>query len=130
MRNRITKLIFPFIAILLLAPWPIAYAYSYEGEMASQGVVQVKAADASVAPSAIAFGRSVGSVTPGDLFYIDAIDKWDAQIKINYKKHRLGQFKSKLKAVSARWEAEKKYKFPDCSTKSTAYLYLKERNVA
>jgi hypothetical protein len=35
-----------------------------------------------------------------------------------------------LKAVSARWEAEKKYKFPDCSTKSTAYLYLKERNVA
>ncbi|MBT7631294.1 MAG: hypothetical protein HN597_16565 [Desulfobacula sp.] len=64
------------------------------------------------------------------VFYIDAIDKWDAQIKINYKKHRLGQFKSKLKAVSARWEAEKKYKFPDCSTKSTAYLYLKERNVA
>ena len=74
MRNRITKLIFPFIAILLLAPWPIAYAYTYEGEMTSQGAVRVEAADASVAPSAIAFGRSVGSVTPGDLFYINAID--------------------------------------------------------
>jgi len=74
MRNRFTKLIFPLVAALLLAPWPVAYAYSYEGELAGQGPIQVEAAEPSATPSAVAFGRAIGGVTPGELFYIDATD--------------------------------------------------------
>ena len=74
MRNRFIKLIFPVIVVLLLAPWPVAYAYSYQGEMVSPGAVQIEAADASVAPSAMAFGKAIGGVVPGDIFYIDATD--------------------------------------------------------
>ena len=74
MRNRFTKLIFPLVAALLLAPWPVAYAYSYEGELAGQGLIQVEAAEPSATPSAVAFGRAIGGVTSGDLFYIDATD--------------------------------------------------------
>ncbi len=74
MRNRFAKLIFPLLAVLLLAPWPVAYAYSYEGELGGKGKIRIEAAEPSAAPSAVAFGRAVGSVTAGDLFYIDATD--------------------------------------------------------
>ncbi len=74
MRNRVIKLIFPVIAVLLLAPWPVAYAYSYEGNFTGSGAIQIEAAEPSAAPSARAFGRSVSSITPGDLFYIDSTD--------------------------------------------------------
>jgi len=74
MRNRFTKLIFPLVAALLLAPWPVAYAYSYEDELVRPGTIQIETAEPSAAPSAVAFGRAVSGVTPGDLFYIDATD--------------------------------------------------------
>ena len=74
MTKRFIKKIFPLLAILLLAPWPAAYAYSYNSEMTGQGVVQIEVAEASVAPSATVFGRGIGGVTPGDLFYIDTED--------------------------------------------------------
>jgi len=74
MRNRVIKLIFPVIAVLMLAPWPVAYAYSYEGDFIGSGAIRIEAAEPSDAPSARAFGRAVNSVTPGDLFYIDSTD--------------------------------------------------------
>ena len=52
--------------------------------------------------------------------------KWMAHIKINYNLINLGYFKEFKDAVLARWEAEKKYNFPNCNTVSTAYLYLQE----
>ncbi|MFC1869698.1 hypothetical protein ACFLYE_00330 [Chloroflexota bacterium] len=70
MRNRLTRFIFPFVAILLLAPWPVAYAY--ENGMVGQEAVQIRAAEASAAPGGKVFGRAIGSITPGDLFYVDA----------------------------------------------------------
>lgn len=51
---------------------------------------------------------------------------WCAQICINRKVINLGCFNKKHNAALARWEAEKKYNFPNCNTTSTAYLYLKE----
>jgi len=74
MRNRFTKLIFPLLAVLLLAPWPVAYAYNYEGELNGQVPIQIETAEPSAAPSAVAFGRAISGVNPGDLFYIDATD--------------------------------------------------------
>ena len=74
MRNRFIKLIFPLLATLLLAPWPVAYAYNYEGDLTGSRAVQIEAAGPSAAPSAKAFGRAIGGVTPGDLFYVDATD--------------------------------------------------------
>ncbi len=64
------KWFFPLLAVLLLTPWPVAYAY--DNDIAGQGAVQIGVAEPSTAPSMSVFGRAIGGVTPGDLFYIDA----------------------------------------------------------
>jgi hypothetical protein len=53
-------------------------------------------------------------------------EKWRSRITVDGKDIHLGYFKSKLDAVRARWEAEKKYDFPNCQTTSTALKYLKQ----
>ena len=64
------KLILLLLSILLLVPWPVAYAY--DNGMAGELPIQVQAAGSSAAPSWEVFGRTIGGVTtPGDLFYID-----------------------------------------------------------
>lgn len=68
MTKRLFKKILPLLTVLLLAPWPVAYAY--DGQ-AAQETIQVQAAGPESAPGATAFTRAIGSVTPGDLFYID-----------------------------------------------------------
>lgn len=54
---------------------------------------------------------------------------WCARIMVNYKRKSLGHYLKKDDAVKARWEAEKKYNFPNCCTSSTAYEYLKKKNL-
>jgi len=66
------KWLFPFLVILLLAPWPVVYAYD-DGVDGAE-TIQIEAAQASAAPHWNAYGGVIGGVTnPGDLFYIDAI---------------------------------------------------------
>jgi len=73
MRNKWIKKIFPFIALLLLLPWPIAYANTYTDDTPSQDEVRIEIAEDSAKPSYTVFGKAIGGVTnPGDLFYIDA----------------------------------------------------------
>jgi len=75
MPNRFIKKIFPLLAILLLTPWPVAYAHTYTGDTVGQEPVQIEVAEPSLAPSMSVFGRAIGGVTrPGDLFYIDATE--------------------------------------------------------
>jgi len=81
MRNKWIKRFFPLFALLLLAPWPVAYAHTYDDE-ASQDTVRIEIAEASAAPTWTAFGKAIGGVTPGDLFYIDATDN-PADIQVN-----------------------------------------------
>lgn len=69
-RKRFIKWIFPIIALLLLLPWPIAYAYEISD--AGQDTIQVEVAEPSAEPNFTAWGSAVGSVNPSDLFYIDA----------------------------------------------------------
>ena len=52
---------------------------------------------------------------------------WNVSICESGKSIFLGYFKTKLDAVKARWNAEKKHNFPNCNTTSTAYLYLKNK---
>jgi hypothetical protein len=59
---------FILIAALLLAPWPIVYAY--DGVYADS-VSIIQPAEAGAAPQLQGFGNAVGSVTPGDLFTVD-----------------------------------------------------------
>lgn len=63
------KLIFLLLATLLLTPWPVAYAHN--NAMAGQSPIQIEAAKPAAAPHWKAFGKAIGGVTPGDLFYID-----------------------------------------------------------
>jgi len=72
MRSKWIKKIFPLFALLLLAPWPLAFARDYNNETVNQDAVQIEAAEASVQPTWTAFGKAIGGLTPGDLFYIDA----------------------------------------------------------
>ena len=60
--------------MLILAPWPVAYAQSYKGGITGQDAVQIEVAEPAVAPSWTAFGKAIGGIAPGDLFYIDAED--------------------------------------------------------
>jgi len=55
-------------------------------------------------------------------------NKWESQIQVSGKKIHLGHFVEKVDAVKVRWKAEKEYKFPNCNTTSTAFLYLKSKN--
>ena len=52
--------------------------------------------------------------------------KWRAQISVNNTQIQLGHFANKVDAAKARWEAEKKYGWPDCNTTSMAYQYIKK----
>lgn len=64
------RLWFILLAVLLLTPWPVAYAY--DNDAAAASIVRIEAAEPSTAPRMTVFGGAVGSVFPGDLFYIDA----------------------------------------------------------
>ena len=68
------KKIFPLLAVLLLAPWPVAYAHTYADDTVGQEPVRIEVAEPSVAPSMSVFGKAIGGVKPGDLFYIDATE--------------------------------------------------------
>ena len=75
MRNKWIKRFFPLIVLLLLAPWPVAYAHTFDANaMSEQDTARIEVAEASAQPSWSAFGKAIGGVTPGDLFYIDATD--------------------------------------------------------
>ena len=50
--------------------------------------------------------------------------KWVARTLLFDKRVNLGYFDNKLDAAKARWEAEKKYCFEHCNTKSSAYQYI------
>ncbi|GAF93647.1 unnamed protein product, partial [marine sediment metagenome] len=72
MRNKWIKRFFPLIVLLLLAPWPVAYAHDVSDGVLGEETVRMEAAEVSTQPTWTAFGKAIGGVTPGDLFYIDA----------------------------------------------------------
>ena len=72
MRNKWIKRLFPFFALLVLLPWPVAFANSYADDSADQDEVRIEIAEDSVKPNYTAFGSAIGGVNAGDLFYIDA----------------------------------------------------------
>ncbi len=76
MRNKWIKRIFPLFALLILAPWPVAYAHTLTNDTAEQEVVQIEAADTLEAPGfGNVCGKTIGGVNkPGALFYIDATE--------------------------------------------------------
>ncbi len=74
MKKKLLKRIFPLIAVLLLAPWPIAYGHETSGAVDGQETIQIEVAEASAQPTWTAFGNAIGGVEAGDIFYIDATD--------------------------------------------------------
>jgi hypothetical protein len=63
------KLVFSLLAVFLLTPWPVAYAY--DGSPGGNTYPQITAAPPEATPRLDGFGNTVGGVTPGDLFYVD-----------------------------------------------------------
>ena len=55
--------------------------------------------------------------------------KWRSTITVNRKTKHLGNFKNISDAVKARYEAEIKYNWLECQTDSSAYRYLKDKNL-
>jgi hypothetical protein len=60
------------MAALLILPWLTSIAYANSNGDSAPGEVRVEVADRAAAPEATIFGCAFDSVTPGDLFYIDA----------------------------------------------------------
>ncbi len=81
MRNKWIKRFFPLIVLLLLAPWPIAYAHDVSDGVVGEETIHIETAEVSVQPTWTVLGKAIGGVTPGDLFYIDATDN-PADIKV------------------------------------------------
>ncbi len=55
-------------------------------------------------------------------------DRYQAYIKTGSKSKHLGMHVNIIDAARARWNAEVKYKYPNCNTTSSAYQYLKEHD--
>ena len=69
MKMKLLILLFPIVALSLLIPWPVAYAHN----SASAGqVVQIQTVETTVTPTKTVFGKTIGSIQPSDLFYVDA----------------------------------------------------------
>ena len=64
------KLILSLLAMLLLTPWPVAYAY--DEVLAVNETINIEPAGETATPQMNAFGYAIGVVTSGDLFYIDS----------------------------------------------------------
>lgn len=72
LRSKLRKF-FPLLAVLLLAPWPIAYAHESASANPQGDGIEIEAAAHSAQPSWNTFSKTIGGVdTPGDLFYVDA----------------------------------------------------------
>ncbi|MFC1964162.1 hypothetical protein ACFLV1_02135 [Chloroflexota bacterium] len=66
------KLLFLILSLILLTPWPVAYAY--DNGLASELPVRIEAATADQ-PGWTAYGRAIGGVSqPVDLFYVDTAE--------------------------------------------------------
>ncbi|MFC1962322.1 hypothetical protein ACFLWN_04715 [Chloroflexota bacterium] len=66
------NLLFVLLAIVLLTPWPVAYAY--DNGLAEQSPVRIEAATVNL-PGWTAYGSAIGGVSqPGDVFYVDTVN--------------------------------------------------------
>jgi hypothetical protein len=55
-----------------MVSWLTSIAYAQTALDSGQAEISVEAAPASTAPAATFFGKAIGGITPGDLFYINA----------------------------------------------------------
>ncbi|MFC2007222.1 hypothetical protein ACFLVB_01295 [Chloroflexota bacterium] len=73
MKKKQFKLIFPILSVLILAPWPVAFAH--ENNIIAQEPIRIEAAEPSATPSWHVFQNAIGGIdTPVQLFDIDAAE--------------------------------------------------------
>ena len=68
------SLFFTLLALVLLAPWPVAYAHENTVSGAESVDIAVASAASDMAPRCNVLRGGIGSVTGGDLFYIEALE--------------------------------------------------------
>lgn len=61
--------------------------------------------------------------------WVEKYKTWYPYIGVEGRLVSLGYSKNLDDAVKSRWEAEKKYNFPNCCTTSSAYLFLKNKKL-
>ena len=69
--RKIVTFILIIITVLFFIPRLSSIAYGQANGDDGKQAIQVAAADQSTAPSAEFYGKAIGSVTAGDLFYVD-----------------------------------------------------------
>ena len=62
-------------------------------------------------------------------FYNKSKNKWEAHIKVNYKKHRLGYFDGLKEAIIARYKAEQEYNMVKKDHIFGAYQWLRDKKL-
>ncbi|MGD1118693.1 MAG: hypothetical protein ABR886_04330 [Dehalococcoidales bacterium] len=72
--RKIATFIFILIIGLVLIPRLTSIAYSQDSA-ATKPSVPVTAAEPSAVPAAVFYGHAIGSISPSDLFYVDATGK-------------------------------------------------------
>ena len=106
--------LFSLLALLLLIPWPVAYAHTLNGVMVVQDGVQIAVIEDSAPPTWTTFGKAIGSVILGDLFYIDTTDNpadimatlhiTNAQELIGYYRNLILKVGIYTKSAGGEWE--------------------------
>ena len=68
------------VAVMLSLPWLTSIAYGDSNGASVPAGVRIEAAGRAAAPEATFIGYAFGSITPGDLFYIDATGSRDDMV--------------------------------------------------
>jgi len=68
------KLLFITLILILLCPWPVAYAHEHSMAGTQPGGVTVTSAGSADKPTLEVVGGGIGGLSPGHLFYIDSVD--------------------------------------------------------
>ena len=62
-------------------------------------------------------------------FYNKNRNRWEAHIKVNYKKHKLGYFETLKDAIIARYKVEQKYDMVKKDNIWGAYQWLRDKRL-
>jgi len=109
--KKTAKWLFPLLAVLLLVPWPIAYAHNYDATATGrQDALRIEVAETSAQPTWTVFGKAIGGVEAGDLFYIDATDNpADIQVTLYLTNAQILKVGVYVQSDSGEWEKASGY---------------------
>ncbi len=137
MKKTWIKRLFPVLAVLLLAPWPVAYAYDFNDGMVSPNGVRLEIAEAPSQPAWRVNRNAIGGVgEPIDLFYIDTADRaadTPVNLYLTNAEELIGRYRYMILNVGIYKEGSdggwEKFSGPDYENMTEIFITLRDARV-